>query len=98
VSSSTDEADEAVESYEETLQSRTCVEPDPFGKRHNSLKGFYRLIKPYIRRIGVTDEDHEYVALSAVKRAAEMPDDTSENLVEYLDGDDPQVMEVDGGQ
>ncbi len=77
-----------------TLRSRTYVEPDLRGDRHDSRKGFYRLIPPYIRSLGVTDTSHEYVASSAVKRYDEMPGDAPPNLVTYLNGD-PQVMKVD---
>lgn len=49
------------------------VEPDALGELHNSRKGFYRLLPPYIRRIGVTDREHERVSATALARIEEDP-------------------------
>jgi uncharacterized protein (DUF2235 family) len=77
-----------------TLRARTCVTPDPLDDQHNSRTGFYRLIPAYDRKLGVTDPQHEYVAMSAVERYKNLPSYAPAGLVEYLDGE-PQFMPID---
>lgn len=77
-----------------TPHVHTFVDPDPCGKFDDSRTGFYRLIAPYDRPLGVTDENNEYVASSAVQRHADDPGYAPPGLITYLSGH-PQVMNVD---
>ena len=63
----------------------TYVQPDPLGRLHESRTGFYRLIPPYIRCIGVTNKAHEDVARTAIHRHQQMAY-SPPNLMEYLNG------------
>jgi hypothetical protein len=47
--------------------------------------GLYRLLRPYVRSLGVIDPAHESVASSAAERHQQMPTYTSPGLVAYLD-------------
>lgn len=85
--------DPAPSDVDATLRSRTCVTPDPLGDQHDSRTGFYRLISPYDRRLGVADPRHEYVASSAVERFKNTPAYEPPGLLAYLDGEH-QVMPV----
>lgn len=69
------------------------VAPDPLGTLHESRKGFYRLLRPFLRPLGAADPDHEYVASSAVDRHQAQPAYASPNLLSYL-GDAPKIMNV----
>ncbi|MGH3901914.1 MAG: DUF2235 domain-containing protein [Pseudonocardiaceae bacterium] len=69
------------------------VGPDAFGLLHESRKGFYRLLQPFIRELGATD-CHEYVASSAVERHQRIKAYAPPGLVKYL-GRDHKVMQVD---
>ena len=70
----------------QNLGMSTIVNPDPFGQLHASRKGVYRLIPPFVRRLGVTDPAHEYAASSADERHEQMPAYSPPSLVAYLDG------------
>jgi hypothetical protein len=70
---------------------------DPLGQLHESRKGFYKLLRPYVRSIGVTDSAHEYVASSAVRRHDELPAYTPPGLVAYLNHSAHQVCQVSPG-
>ena len=72
------------------------VDPDPMGPRHESRKGFYRLVKPFIRPIGDPKRQpaHEYAASTAVQRKDEDPRYRPANLFDYLAGD-PEIMNVE---
>jgi uncharacterized protein (DUF2235 family) len=70
---------------------RVDVEPDPLGELHKSRTGFYRMVPPFDRALGVTDRIHEYVASSAVERHKRLEEYAPAGLVTYLDGD-PQIM------
>ena len=63
----------------------TNVHPDPLGTLHESRTGFYRLLRPFVRSIGVTDQAHERVAPSAVERHQRMPAYNPPDLIAYLD-------------
>jgi uncharacterized protein (DUF2235 family) len=67
----------------ETLPSYTYVNPNPLGDIHESRKGFYRLSPPFVRKLGVTDETHEYIASSAVKRHKELRGYAPSGLLAY---------------
>jgi len=69
------------------------VAPNALGQLHESRKGFYRLSRPFVRRLGSTDEDHEYVASTAVERQQQMSAYTSPGLVTALRGPH-QVMKL----
>lgn len=78
---------------DEALRVRTTVHPDPLGDLHESRKGAYRLIPPFVRSLGITDETHEYIASSAVERRKEKQDYQPPALIAYLDAE-PRIMPV----
>jgi uncharacterized protein (DUF2235 family) len=55
------------------VDAYTSIEPIALGKLHNSRTRFYRLSRPYVRAIGVTDHPNEYVASTALTRVKEDP-------------------------
>jgi uncharacterized protein (DUF2235 family) len=59
--------------------------PEALGKLHDSRTGFYRLVRPYRREIGVVDREHETVDSSAVERHLRLPEYAPPNLVSYLE-------------
>jgi uncharacterized protein (DUF2235 family) len=67
-----------------TLTPDPAVVPDPLGPMYQSRKGFYRLIPPVTRKIGVTDPAHERVASSVVERRDLLAYDPP-NLRTYVD-------------
>jgi uncharacterized protein (DUF2235 family) len=67
---------------------------DPLGQLHESRKGFYKLLRPYMRCLGMTDAAHEYVASSAVQRHDQMPAYAPPKLVAYLNNSAHQVCQV----
>lgn len=69
------------------------VSPDALGQLHESRKGIYRLLSPFVRDLGVTDAGHEHVASSAVERHKRMQGYAPSGLVAYLGGAH-QVMQV----
>ncbi|MEU2032627.1 DUF2235 domain-containing protein [Nocardia amamiensis] len=79
---------------DEMMGVRTAVHPDPLGELHESRKGAYRMIPPFVRSLGVSDEAHEYVASSAVERRKEKQDYRPPALDAYLDGK-PRIMPVE---
>ena len=58
---------------EPIVNAYTSVEPNVLGPIHTSRKGFYRLMRPYVRAIGGTDPRHEYVASTALTRVKQDP-------------------------
>lgn len=76
-----------------TPLSLTIVDPNPLAAPQDSFRGFYRLIPPFVRRIGITDECHEYAASSAVDLYQRMPSYRPSGLVAYLDAG-PRIMAV----
>ena len=73
-------------SEDETLRhTGRYVVPDALGQLHESRTGFYRLLPPLVRSLGVTDHRHEYVASSAIERRRRMPAYAPPGLVTYLD-------------
>jgi uncharacterized protein (DUF2235 family) len=71
----------------------TSVDPNALGALHESREKLYRIVTPYHRSIGVTDQAHEYVAGSAVERHDEVEGYHPPNLIDYLAGDH-KVMPV----
>ena len=69
------------------------VDPNALGHIHESRKGFYRLSRPFVRKLGDSDRVHEYVASTAIERQQQMQAYTSPGLVTYLRGPH-QVMKV----
>jgi uncharacterized protein (DUF2235 family) len=69
------------------------VSPDALGRLHESRKGAYRLLRPWIRSLGAVDEGQEYVASTAVERHQKTPGYAPSNLGTYLRGC-PQIMQV----
>ncbi len=67
--------------------------PDALGQLHESRTGFYRLVPPFVRNLGVTDVSHEYVASSAVERHQQLQSYAPSGLVTYL-GHADEVMQV----
>jgi len=65
------------------LNTGTSVRPDPLGRLHESRTAFYRLLRPYIRCIGVADKAHEDVARAAIDRRRQMAY-SPPNLIGYL--------------
>ncbi|MGV9820436.1 DUF2235 domain-containing protein [Nocardia xishanensis] len=76
-----------------SLRSSTYVHPDPLGRLHESRKGVYRAIPPFVRRLGVTDGAHENVASSAVERHRQVQAYAPPGLVAYLE-QHPQIISV----
>ena len=68
---------------DETVRSRTYVNPNPFGELHESYTGFYRLSRRLNRKPGVTDETHEYIASSAVERYTKVRAYAPSGLLEF---------------
>ncbi|MDQ4012021.1 MAG: DUF2235 domain-containing protein [Actinomycetota bacterium] len=58
---------------------------DALGQLHESQTGFYRVLPPFVRDLGVTDSPHEYVASSALERHRRMPEYMPPGLATYLD-------------
>ena len=58
------------------------VDPDPFGKLHNSLKGFYLVMPRYPRPLAA---DGGWLASSAATRRRETTDYAPPKLVEYME-------------
>jgi uncharacterized protein (DUF2235 family) len=77
------------------------VHPDPMGRIDESRRSFYKLQRPFVRKLGVVDDDgqvtddpSQHVASSAVERHKRNPDEYSPpGLVEYLDRPH-QIMQV----
>ncbi len=67
--------------------------PNPLGEAHESRKGFYRIIRPYVRPIDRADARCESVSSSAVERHDQKSGYSPTNLRKYLDGEH-QVMDV----
>lgn len=76
------------------LCSLTTVEPDPLGQEHDSYTGFYRLMRPFVRQLGISDEVREYAASAAVERYQRIPSYRPSGLVAYLNGS-PRIMPVE---
>lgn len=77
-----------------TPLSLTAVTPNPLTPPQDSRRGIYRLIPPFIRRIGVTDAAHEFAASSAVELYHQMPWYRPAGLVSYLNGE-PRIVAVE---
>ena len=69
------------------------VGPDVMGELHESRTALYRLLRPFVRRIGEKDPVHEYAASTAVQRTIKDPHYAPSGLVAYLGGDH-QEMDV----
>ena len=67
--------------------------PNPLAEQHESRKGFYRLLRPFIRPIDRETSKCEWVSSSAIKRHENKPGYAPPNLTEYLSGHH-QVMNV----
>lgn len=78
---------------DETLRARTYVHPDPLGQLHESRKGLFRAVPPFVRRLGVTDKPDEAVASSAVERHEQVQAYAPSGLVEYLE-QQPRIIAV----
>lgn len=76
------------------LFARAATDPDPLSRPHDSRRGVYRLIRPYLRPIGVTDAATEYAASTAVELYQRMPWYRPSGLTSYLDGE-PRIMPID---
>lgn len=88
-----DAFDDAVTSRRGPAGEEIAVRPDPMGVLHDSRSGYYKLLPPLHRQIGVTDPAQEYAASSAVLRTEKDPDYAPENLGAYLAGQH-HVMEL----
>jgi uncharacterized protein (DUF2235 family) len=76
-----------------------AVGPDALGPIHESRNGMYKLIKPFVRPIGQTDPQHEYLASSAIRRHKQL-DYAPPGLLAHLSGphqvaDVPDQAEID---
>lgn len=60
--------------------------PDEGGPIQESRTGFWRLLPPYLRPIGVRDPAHERVAETAMNRHQNYPNYRPPNLAKYLNG------------
>jgi uncharacterized protein (DUF2235 family) len=58
---------------------------------HDSRTFFYKLVRPFVRQLGVTDEAHEYVSFKTVERTKLDPSYAPQNLLDYL-RDQPQYL------
>lgn len=84
-------------------RARRCglvFEPDAFAPLgpdaalddlHNSRTFFYKLLRPFVRQLGVADDAHEYVSFKAVERNKLDPSYAPQNLLDYL-RDRPQYL------
>ncbi len=70
-----------------------AVGPDPLGQLHEARTRFYRLVPPFVRRIGEKDPAHEYVASTAVERRERNPGYDPPGLRDYLAGS-PKTMDI----
>ncbi|MGC2653670.1 MAG: DUF2235 domain-containing protein [Mycobacterium sp.] len=84
-------------SSDDNVPAYTGVDPDPLAPPHESRKGFYRLIPPYVRQLGVTDEIHEYAASTAVAQHEERTAYAPPGLTTYLNSSH-QIMDIDCGR
>jgi uncharacterized protein (DUF2235 family) len=88
-----DAFDDAVTSRRGAAGEDIAVRPDPLGALHDSRKGYYRLVPPLHRQLGVTDPAQEYAAASAVLRTEKDEGYAPANLGAYLAGRH-RVMEL----
>ena len=63
-----------------------AVGPDALGELHDSRTALYRLVRPFVRRIGEKGPVHEYAASAAVQRRSKDPRYEPPGLVAYLGG------------
>jgi len=76
---------------DQTYLNNTINKGEYSGELRNSIKGYFRLMRPRTRNIGQLEHANEDVDSSAIKRHKDMQCDYSpENLVEYL-----QLMRAD---
>jgi uncharacterized protein (DUF2235 family) len=62
------------------------VAPDQRGPIHESRNGFYRLVKPFFRPMGVGHESHELLSSTAAARHGDVAENYDpQNLATYLD-------------
>ncbi|WP_236796196.1 DUF2235 domain-containing protein [Amycolatopsis sp. GM8] len=54
---------------------------------HNSRTSYYKLLKPFVRTLGVTDSGHEYVSFKTVERTERDHSYAPQNLLAYLRGE-----------
>ncbi|MCM2577618.1 DUF2235 domain-containing protein [Streptomyces meridianus] len=62
--------------------------PDPCGPLHASRTGLWRLLRPYVRQLGVKDPACEFAASSALERTEKLSGYRPANLARYLE--DPE--------
>jgi len=60
--------------------------PDPLGELHESRKSFYRLQRPFVRKIGRQEQGHEMVGSSVVERQKLDSGYAPDGLMTYLEG------------
>jgi hypothetical protein len=63
---------------------RPGPKPDPMASRHESRKGFYRIVAPYHRKVMQTDNTNESLHSSLEKRYRDDPSYKPENLRHVL--------------
>ncbi len=63
-----------------------AVEPDRLGPMHESREFLYRLVPAYVRRLGETDPEHEFVSSSVITRLDKEPGYKPPGLCGYLTG------------
>ena len=68
--------------------------PDPLGTHHESRTRFYRLVRPYLRPIGGSDNSFEAVASTAMQRREKLADYKPANLSSYLQNPKHRVADV----
>ncbi len=69
---------------EDAVRSCTRVMPDPSAELHESRKGIYRLMRPFVRKPDFSDASHQKVSATAVQRRLNDPTYAPTNFVDYL--------------
>jgi uncharacterized protein (DUF2235 family) len=67
--------------------------PNPLGVQQESRKGFYKLLRPFIRTIDREAEKCEWASSAAVQRQEHLPGYAPSTLTDYLGGEH-RVMDV----
>jgi uncharacterized protein (DUF2235 family) len=64
----------------------SSTRPDPLGELHESRKSFYRLQRPFVRKLGQQEQGHELVGSSVLERQKLDSGYAPDGLMSYLQG------------